>query len=160
GRWARLATLAPDIDDGSATRWRAIAALAELRRDRAAHVAPASGDSAAVLAWYAADGWRVDRSHRRPEPALTALAPPGQLDQPVAEARAAYEDWLAAVIERYTAAVEATGFATGSLLRQSEVFGRYVKTGDAPTAYVWVDAFRYELAADVAESLRAAGNEV
>ena len=32
--------------------------------------------------------------------------------------------------------------------------------GDVPTAYVWVDAFRYELAADVAESLRAAGNEV
>ena len=160
GRWARLATLAPDVDDGSATRWRAIAALAELRRDLAAHVAPAGADSAAVLAWYAGDGWRVDRAHRRLELALTALAEHGELEQPIAEARAAYEDWLAAVIQRYTAAVEATGFATGSLLRQSEVFGRYVKPGDVPTAYVWVDAFRYELAADVAESLRAAGNEV
>lgn len=160
GRWARLATLAPAADDGSAIRWRAIAALAELRRDLAAHVAPAGADSAAVLAWYAADGWRVDRAHRRLELSLTALAEHGELEHPIAEVRAAYEAWLATVIERYTTAVEATGFATGALLRQSEVFGRYVKTGDVPTAYVWVDAFRYELAADVAESLKAAGNEV
>jgi len=160
GRWARLATVAPASDDGWAARWRAIVALAELRRDLAAHVAPPLIDSSAILAWYANDGWRVDRSHRRLELALTALAEQGNVEQPVADGRAAYEDWLGAVIERYTTAVATAGFGTGVLLRQAEIFGRYVKSGDVLTAYVWVDAFRYELATDVAESLRAAGNDV
>ena len=160
GRWARLAAVAPALDDGWATRWRAIAALAELRRDLAAHLVPPGTDSAAVLAWYAKDGWHVDCGHRRLELALTALAEHGHLEQPVAEARTAYEDWLGAVIERYTTAIETDGFGTGSLLRQAEVFDRYVKTGDVPTAYIWVDAFRYELATDVAESLRVAGHDV
>ncbi len=160
GRWTRLATVVPASDDGWAMRWRAIVALAELRHDIAAHVVAAGADSSAMLTWYASDGWRADRAHRRLELALTALAEHGELEQPVAEVRAAYEDWLAAVIERFTNAVDAAGFATGSLLRQSEIFARYVKTGDLPTAYIWVDAFRYELAVDVTESLRAAGNDV
>ena len=87
----------------------------------------------------------------------TGLAEHGALEQPVAEARAAYEDWLGSVIERYTGALEASGFSNGGLLRQAEVFPKFVKTGDVPTAYIWVDAFRFELATDVAESLRGDG---
>lgn len=160
GRWARLAAVAPSLDDGWGTRWRALLALAELRRDLATHTPPSTTDAGGVLAWYAATGWRVDRAHRHLELALTGLAEHGDLEQPVADARAAYEDWLAAVIERYTAALAATGFTTAGLLRQAEVFSRYVKGGEGLTAYIWVDAFRFELATDVAESLRAAGNEV
>lgn len=160
GRWARLATTAPAFDDGTASRWRAVVSLAELQRDLVAQTVPRTGGSGEILAWYAEDGWRVDRSHRRLELALTALAEHGELEQPIATVRAAYEDWLANVIERYTTAVEHGGFATASLLRQAEVFGRYVKTGDVPTAYVWVDAFRFELAVDVAEALRVAGHSV
>lgn len=160
GRWARLAALVPGVDDGTASRWRAVLALAELRRDLAVHAVPSAGDSGTVLAWYAQDGWRVDRAHRQLELALTALAEHGELEQPVATARAAYEDWLGAVIERYTTGVESGGFTTGTLVPQAEVFTRYVKTGDVPTAYIWVDAFRFELASDVAEALRATGNQV
>ena len=160
GRWARLAAIAPGLDDGTASRWRAVVALAELRRDLAAHTVPATGDSGAVLAWYADDGWCVDRAHRRLELALTALAEHGELEQPVATARTAYEDWLGAVIERYTTAVESGGFSTAALVRQAEVFTRYVRTADVPTAYIWVDAFRFELATDVAEALRAAGHDI
>jgi hypothetical protein len=160
GRWARLATVAAKFDDGWASRWRALFALAELRRDLSSLSPPSTSDSGAVLAWYAADGWRVDRAHRRLELALTGLAEHGDLEQPVADARTEYEDWLALVIERYTAALAADGFSTGGLLRQAEVFPRYVKAGEGLTAYIWVDAFRFELATDVAESLRAAGNEV
>ncbi len=160
GRWPRLATMAPVLDDGTASRWMAAVALTELRLELKAHVAPAAADSGAILAWYAEEGWRVDRAHRRLELALTGLAEHGDLEQPVATARAAYEEWLGVVIGRYTSAVENGGFSTGTLVRQGEIFARYVKTGATPTAYVWVDAFRFELAADVAESLRAAGNEV
>lgn len=160
GRWARLATVAPALDDGWSGRWRALAALAELRWALTNHAPPSTADSAAVLVWYAADGWRVDRAHRRLELALTGLAEHGDLEQPVAEARTGYEDWLSLVIERYTAALDANGFATASMLRQAEIFARYVKTGGELTAYIWVDAFRFELASDVADSLRAAGHEV
>jgi len=159
GRWTRLATVAAALDDGWASRWRALVALSELRRELATHL-PLAGDSGAVLVWYAADGWRVDRAHRRLELALTGLAEHGDLEQPVADARGAYEDWLALLIERYTAALAAGGFSTGSLLRQAAVFPRYVKHGEELTAYIWVDAFRFELATDVADSMRAAGNDV
>ena len=160
GRWARLATIAPALDDGWASRWGALLALAELRQTLADHVPPARGDSGAVLVWYSADGWQVDRAHRRLELALTGLAEHGELEQPVADARTAYEDWLALVIERYTTAIADDGFNTEGLLRQAEVFPRFVKNSHELTAYIWVDAFRFELATDVAESLRAAGNEV
>ena len=160
GRWARIAVVTPALDDGSASRWRAAVALAELRRDLVAYGVPATSNSGEILSWYAVEGWSVDRSHRRLELALTGLAEHGALEQPVAEARAAYEDWLGSVIERYTGALEASGFSIGGLLRQAEVFPKFVKTGDVPTAYIWVDAFRFELATDVVESLRAAGNEV
>jgi hypothetical protein len=160
GRWARLAILEPKLDDGWASRWRALFALAELQRDLSNLAPPSTSDSGAVLAWYAADGWRVDRTHRHLELALTALAEQGDLEQPVINARILYEDWLALVIERYTAALAVGGFSTDGLLRQAEIFPRYVKASDGLTAYIWVDAFRFELATDVAESLRAAGNEV
>lgn len=160
GRWARLATIAPSLDDGWGSRWRALLALTQLRRDLATHGPPSTTDAGAMLAWYAADGWRVDRAHRLLELALTALAEHGDLEQPVAGARTAYEDWLALVIERYTAALAAEGFSIAGLLRQAEVFPRYVKNGDGLAAYIWVDAFRFELATDVAESLRAAGHKV
>jgi hypothetical protein len=160
GRWPRLASVAPALDDGWPSRWRALLALAKLRRNLAARTLPFGSDSAAMLSWYATDGWRVDRSHRRLELALTGLAEQGNLEQPIAAARAAYEDWLTAVIERYIGALASNGFATGDLLRQAEVFPRFVKNGDGPTAYIWVDAFRFELATDVAESLRAAGHAV
>jgi PglZ domain len=160
GRWPRLATVAPALDDGWAGRWRALLALAELRRELLRRVPPTHADSGAVLTWYASDGWRVDRTHRRLELALTGLGEHGELEQPVADARAAYEDWLTLVIERYTSAIATSGYGTAGILRQAEVFTRFVKNGGGPLAYVWVDAFRFELASDVAESLRAAGNEV
>lgn len=159
-RWPRLAAVAPALDDGTASRWMAVVALTGLQLELTAHVAPAAADSGAILAWYAEEGWHVDRAHRRLELALTALAEHGDLEQPVAAARAAYEEWLGVVIERYTNAVENGGFSTGTLVRQGEIFTRYVKNGATLTAYVWVDAFRFELAADVTEALRAAGNDV
>jgi hypothetical protein len=160
GRWVHFATLAPALDDEWTSRWRALLALAELRRELSSHSPPSISDSGAILAWYASDGWRVDRAHRRLELALTGLAEQRDMENPVTAARVAYEDWLARVIERYTKAIDDGGFGTAKLLRQAEVFPRYVKSGDELTAYVWVDAFRFELATDVADSLRAAGNEV
>jgi len=160
GRWVRFAPLVPALDDASANRWRALLGLAELRRELSRQSPPSTSDSARVLAWYAADGWRVDRAHRRLELALTGLAAQGTLESPVNDARAAYEDWLARVIERYTTALSVSGFSTGKLLRQAQVFPSHVKGGDGLTAYIWVDAFRFELATDVADSLRAAGNKV
>lgn len=160
GRWVRAAVLDPAADDGWWSRWRALVALVELHRELRLSPPHDANDSGQILEWYVAKGWRVDRAHRRLELALTALAEYGVLEQPVAEARASYEQWLGAVVEGYTGAILRGGYATGNLLRQSEVFANHVRGADQLTAYIWVDAFRYELASDVAESLRAAGNEV
>ncbi len=160
GRWVRAAVLDASADDGWWTRWRAVVSLVELHRELQSNPSPPLSNSGQVLEWYAERGWQVDRAHRMLELALTALAEYGVLEQPVAGARAAYESWLGAVIEGYTTAIANNGYSTGDLLRQSEVFPKYVRGAEELTAYIWVDAFRFELATDVAQSLRAAGNDV
>lgn len=140
-------------------RWRAISAVASLRNEIAAHE-PAPGSVASQLTWYADRGWRVDRAHRRLELALSELHTLGDLEPEVAASRAAYEHWLAQVLEHFTSALEAEGLDAGDLIRQAEIHPRFVAADEGPTAYVWVDAMRYEIGTDLAQALDAVCSEV
>jgi hypothetical protein len=140
-------------------RWRAISAVASLRDEIAAHE-PAAGSVASQLTWYADRGWRVDRAHRRLELALSELHTLGDLEPEVATSRSAYEHWLEQVLEHFTSAVEAEGLDVGDLVRQAEIHPRFVAADEGPTAYVWVDAMRYEIGTDLAQALDAVCSEV
>ncbi len=157
----RLATSlwAADLATGWGPRWRAVAAVAELetRIDCTSIPDSASG----LLAWYAEKGWQVDRAHRRLELAWTELGTFGELEEGLTEARRAYDGWLDALLTRFTSALANGALEIGELVRQGEIHNRFVIGGQpARTAYVWVDALRFELGVELAEALQSVAEQV
>jgi len=134
-------------------QWRAVRAIAELHRAVAEHAIPTVAIGL-LLDWYAESGWQVDRAHRKLELARGALTSYGDLEQHVTAARAVYEQWLDRLLRATTTAIAADGLSGVSQLAQGEIHDRFVKGGEAPTAYVWVDALRYELGVELAEAIR------
>ena len=158
--WARD-TYPPPLPDRTLwdPRWRAVSAVASLRDEIGAHE-PTSGGVASQLAWYVDRGWRVDRAHRRLELALSELHTLGELEPEIATSRSTYERWLEQVLENFTGAVETEGLEAGDLVRQAEIHSRFVAADEGPTAYVWVDAMRFEIGTDLAQALDAVCSEV
>lgn len=160
GRWVRQSALSPQVGGGWTVRWSAVVALCELEAQLNVKLPAASASSGDLLDWYQEIGWRVDRAHRRLELALAGLDVYDVLDEPVRSARGRYDKWLSTMIERLTGAVERGGFEVGGLLRQGDIHGRFVAGYDGLVAYVWVDAMRFELAAEVVEAIRSNGHQV
>lgn len=156
--WVQPHGPAGDAWAAAAARWRAVRATADLRRAITETAAPAAATTAELLSWYVDEGWRVDRAHRRLEIARNDLRVLGDLEPAFTTARVAYEDWLESTLLAFTSAVDRDGFDVGVLSRQGDIHSRWVRDADAPVAYVWVDALRYELAAELAEGLRADGH--
>ena len=134
-------------------KWRAVRAIAAVHQAVDAHPIP-SGPIAALLNWYVADGWRVDRAHRKLELARGALSSYGDLEQHVTEARGAYEKWLDRLLHASTEAVVSDGLNGVTQLAQGAIHDEFVKSNDGLTAYIWVDALRYELGSELAEAIR------
>ncbi len=139
--------------------WEILAAVADLNVELAQRRTPA-GTAGEILEWYAEEGWRVDRAHRRMESALLEAPEREGLDEVVTRARSAYEGWLEVLLERFTGAVESGGLER-SRPRQVEVHQREVAVdrmdvgaSSGPLAYVLVDALRYELGLELADALR------
>lgn len=147
----------PPSDWGS--RWRAALAVARLRAEIADSELPNTADSGDLLAWYADGGWRVDRAHRRLELTRTELKTFGGLEDALIAARHAYDRWLETLLDRFVASVEAGVLDIGGLYRQGDVHDRFV-SGDGRTAYVLVDALRFELGSELADALRVVTDRV
>jgi hypothetical protein len=133
-------------------RWHAVESLVRLQSALSATPPPRNVSAGEMLRWYADSGWRVDRAHRHCEAALAELPAYGPLDEVVLRARQAYEGWLEDLLGRFAGAIE-RGLDSG-LLRQSEVYKTCVAPSEVVTAYIWVDALRYELGQELADSLR------
>jgi hypothetical protein len=139
--------------------WRAVLAIAHLctEIERARIPASASG----LLSWYAETGWQVDRAHRRLELARTELGAFGELEEGLIAARKAYDEWLDTLLTRFTSAVADGALDIGQLVRQGEIHDQFVATAlPARTAYVWVDALRFELGVELVEALRPVAEEI
>ncbi len=156
----RLAQCAwvPDPASGWGARWRAVHAIARLRAELARAPVPASPSG--MLSWYAESGCRVDRAHRRLELARTELGVFGELEDALTAARAGYDSWLDAVLARFTSGLEQGALDAAGLVRQAEIHDRFVAGAAQRTAYVWVDALRYELGLDLAEALKPVAADV
>jgi hypothetical protein len=141
-------------------RWHAVESLVRLKSALSVNPVPRNASAGEMLRWYADSGWRVDQAHRHCEAALTELREYGPLDQAIREARQAYESWLETLLDRFTGALE-RGLDSG-LLRESDIYKTYLPSGEGATAYIWVDALRYELAQELADALRGthAGVEI
>jgi len=133
-------------------RWHAVESLVRLQSALSANPSPRNVSGGEMLRWYADSGWRVDQAHRHCEAALAELRAYGPLDEVILRARQAYEGWLEGLLNRFTGAVERG--LDSRLLRQSEVYKTCVAPGGGLTAYIWVDALRYELGQELADTLR------
>ena len=156
----RLAACAwiSDLASGWGARWRALRATARMRAALAGCPVPAS--PIGMLSWYAESGYRVDQAHRELELARTELGAFGDLEDALTSARTSYDTWLDAVLTRFTSGLGQGLLDTAGLVRQAEVHDQFVGDVAVPTAYVWVDALRYELGLDLAEALRAVAADV
>jgi hypothetical protein len=134
--------------------WRAVKAVAELHRAVVDRPVPA-GTLAEILDWYVEIGSAVDHAHRRLEVARGALASYGNLEQHIVTARSAYEQWVDQLSRAVTSALAKDGLSGVSQLPQGEIHDRFVKDAAGPAAYVWVDALRYELGAELTEAIRS-----
>ena len=152
----------PDSEGWSAkaAQWRAVQATAQLLREVSETKPPKRASPAEHLEWYVLSGWKVDRAHRRFEVARNDLRVHGALEPAFTDARVAYDQWLDSTLLAFTAGVELNGFDVGALSRQGDVYKRWVRDGPRPTAYVWVDALRFELGMDLSDGLRADGQHV
>jgi hypothetical protein len=138
-------------------RWRAVRSIARLRSEIGR--TPVPEHPAGIISWYVDAGWQVDRAHRRLELARTELGAFGELEEELTAARTEYDNWLDYLLRIFTSSLQSALLDVTSLDRQGEIHNRYV--GDrAHTAYVWVDALRFELGIELAEALQAVANNV
>jgi hypothetical protein len=137
----------------TAARWRAIDALARLGTVLSDGV-PSFGALSDVVTWYETTGWTVDDAHRKTELLrVTAGFAFDDFDDLFHHARQRYESWLDQLLRATTDALDQPDVASSRLLRT--VHHHDVRNGPTPTAYVLVDALRYELGVDLLDRLRS-----
>ena len=141
----------------TARQWRAVLATAELLTTVHEYPVPARSLPGSLLSWYVDAGSTVDQAHRRFEVARNDLRILGALEAALTAARLAYEQWLDATLLAFTSAVETSGFDTGPFVRQGDIYTKWVRDAAGPVAYVWVDALRLELGAELFHGLKADG---
>ncbi|MDE0375151.1 MAG: PglZ domain-containing protein [bacterium] len=142
-----------DPNSGWGGRWRTVQAISRLHAELAKANPPLEVGPCEMLAWYVEQGWLVDRAHRRLELARSELRRFGDLEDTLNAARIAYETWLDHLLDRFVSSVTDKALETDGLIRQGEVHDRFVAEGQGRTAYVWVDALRYELGMELADAL-------
>ena len=129
-------------------RWRAVAAIAGL--NAALETEPPAAESlASVVDWYSSTGWEVDSAYRRMEfVRVSTGADLYGLDDAFGLGRQRYEQWLDQVLRRTADAI--SGDAHVPDQQQQRRIHHVEVRGRESTAYVLVDALRYELGRDLA----------
>ena len=132
-------------------RWRAVATIAGL--EAALETKPPAAESlASVAEWYSSTGWEVDSAYRRMEfVRVSTGADLYDLDDAFGLGRQRYEQWLDEVLRRTADAI--SGDASVPDQEQQRRIHHAEVRGRESTAYVLVDALRYELGRDLATRL-------
>lgn len=132
-------------------RWRAVAALAELNGALSAPLPPLS-TLAAVVDWYESTGWESDAAYRQAELLrVTAGADLNEFDGVFVSSRKRYDEWLDGVLRSTADGIAADAHVPDG--RQQRRIHRDEVRQQPGTAYVLVDALRYELGRDLATRL-------
>ena len=112
----------------------------------------------AARAWVerytAADGWHeVDSLDRRLGAFLSAMDEEPVAAQAIGQMQQEYAEWVRALTEGFVPALDKAQWDTGWELHQTQVFDDRVKPAEGPVAFFVVDAFRYEMAQELADRL-------
>lgn len=116
---------------------------------------------------YAATAFKVDRAHRRFEQRQTTLLDSqvphfGDLKECVRVLRTAYRGWADQVATDFAKVCRASGFLPDGSLQQRQIFDQVVQplASDEKVAYFLLDAFRFEMATELLDDLKAPGSVV
>ncbi|HSP81702.1 MAG TPA: BREX-6 system phosphatase PglZ [Myxococcaceae bacterium] len=150
--------------------WTLVGEAAELGDVLARHPRPLHGARglADAVERYTRTAFEVDRAHRRFEQKRLALIEPrlphlGDLQEAFATLRRCYRDWADALARDFSALCREHGFLPEDSLQQRSLYEQVVHpltTGSDKVAFFLIDAFRYELATELLESLESAGTVV
>jgi hypothetical protein len=114
-----------------------------------------------VQAYTAAEGfWQTDRQQRLVEQGAAACAEDQDVEALVAICRQRYTEVLGAAHAIFLRAVEREGWPPEGILRQTQVFNRYVAPAleeRRKVAYFLVDSMRYEMGRDLGGTLDSFG---
>lgn len=150
-----------DRDLHRLAQWETCRLVAELGRE-VARVRPllkkTSGSPAAWVETYATDWYRVDRAQRTLEAWVAKLDddPEPALEQAVGLVRRHHEALLQDMADGWAKALIGAGWSAGDALHQTRIYPEHVEPVLGRVAYFFVDAMRYEMAADLVEQLDGA----
>lgn len=141
-----------------AIKYRAVRALAELGLGLEASI-PTFVTVEEVRDWYVSQGCEVDAAYRRSELIrVTSGVVIDELDDLFHRARQRYETWLDQVLRAVSAVLPTPDLPADGL--QRSVHHRFVRNHSERTAYVLVDALRYELGTELVRRLGTVKAEV
>lgn len=165
---SRLSRFWPDVTPSLQARWALIAAAAAvlLKADRAAQALkkPPTTIPALIKAYTeGASPWcLLDTRHRHMESRWSNFEPDGSaecemLEKLIRKAERRYTEVGSTMARHFVARFQKAKHPVAGMLRQVEVFETQVKPklAEGKTAYIWVDALRFEMARELCEVLKA-----
>ena len=135
-------------------QWEACRLMAELGsavEQTCSALSKFKGEPAAWVAAYGSKGgWaEADAMHRRLETWVAHMSDEPEGEEALAVVKREHEELLKAMAERYTEALRAADWVVEGPLPQTRVFAQAVDLSAGRTAYILVDALRYEMGVDL-----------
>jgi hypothetical protein len=142
-------------------QWETCRLMAELGREVARIRPLLKKGNGAPRSWvegYASDWYRVDLAQRALESWVAKLEdePDAALERPLGLVRRSHEALLKDMAHGYNSALAAAGWSVEGVLHQTRIYPELVEPVRGRIAYFFVDAMRFEMAADLVEQLKGA----
>lgn len=158
---ARRRSFWVDRSLGRLGQWETCRLMAELGRE-VARIRPllkkGNGTPKSWVEGYASDWCRADLAQRALESWVAKLEdePEPALEKALGLVRRNHEALLKEMTQGYTAALAAAGWSVSGVLHQTRIYPELVEPVRGRVAYFFVDAMRFEMAADLIEQLEGA----
>ena len=159
---ARQRSFWVDNDLSRLSQWELARLMADLGQE-VARVLPlvkkCKGPPRVWVEAYAGDWYRVDRAQRAMESWRAKMddEPEGELDRAIELLRRSHESLLKEMSQGYSASLAEAGWTVSGVLHHTGIYPALVETAGGRVAYFFVDAMRFEMAADLLDQL--AGTE-
>lgn len=158
---ARRRSFWVDRSLGRLGQWETCRLMADLGRE-VARIRPllkkGNGTPKSWVEGYASDWYRADLAQRALESWVAKLEdePEPALEKALGLVRRNHEALLKEMTQGYTAALAAAGWSVSGVLHQTRIYPELVEPVRGRVAYFFVDAMRFEMAADLIEQLDGA----
>lgn len=158
---ARRRSFWVDRSLGRLGQWETCRLMAELGRE-VARIRPllkkGNGTPKSWVEGYASDWYRADRAQRALESWFAKLEnePAPGLEKAFGLVRRNQEALLKEMTQGYTATLAAAGWSVSGVLHQTRIYAELVEPVRGRVAYFFIDAMRFEMAADLIQQLEGA----